>query len=293
MKFVSKALLVLLYTSLSIFVSAADADAEVQNGGPVAIVHRSSGLCVEAKDNNINHGTAIVLSSCGRSNQKWTKIGRGVSRGYVLNSSRLSLDVVDGSVNKHAKIFISRFVEGGLNQQWTYDRISGNLKNVKSGKCLNVPHNRAAAGVQLDQHDCNGSPGLSFDKRPLDGANPAVARAAAAQVGRRAPAPAAKINVPVPQAAPAQVNVARAAPAAANLGARAPVPVSVAPHAPVANNQGARAPVQVPVARNAPVVAQVNGVRAAPAAAAPAHPAASHRAHAHAAKVHKSNQRKN
>jgi hypothetical protein len=48
---------------------------------------------------------------------------------------------------------------GGTNQQWTAQPVSGNvftLHNGMSGLCLDVPNNSATSGLQLDQWTCNG-----------------------------------------------------------------------------------------------------------------------------------------
>ena len=48
---------------------------------------------------------------------------------------------------------------GGANQSWTLQPVSGNVftvHNVNSGKCLDVSGSSTVEGVQLDQRTCDG-----------------------------------------------------------------------------------------------------------------------------------------
>jgi hypothetical protein len=58
---------------------------------------------------------------------------------------------------------------GQTNQQWTYRLIqsgpytnAGNMINVGSGKCLDVPGSSKQEGQQLDIYDCNGTGAQAF-----------------------------------------------------------------------------------------------------------------------------------
>jgi len=123
------------------------------------IIHSFSGLCFDAQQNRIQDGTPVILWRChSGSNQNWMiKINQGRLTFSVSNQNTIRvMDVSEGSSSNGAKIVIWR-LHGGNSQNWFFDSATSSLKNVKSGKCLDVSNNNAFQGLQLQQWECNGS----------------------------------------------------------------------------------------------------------------------------------------
>lgn len=133
----------------------------------VQIVHKPSGLCLDARDGRIADGTKVILWQChGGNNQKWHKTTSGNKNVFALKGPGVSkvMDVEGGSNGNEAKIIIWQ-EHGGDNQKWYFNPSNGTLKSAKSGKCLDVPGNRPGAGVSLQQYDCNGTSAQTFALR--------------------------------------------------------------------------------------------------------------------------------
>lgn len=129
------------------------------------IIHKSSGLCLDAQDAKILDGTKVILWKChGGANQNWMQSssnGGKITFTLKRNGSSKVMDVQGGSKDNGAKIIIWGS-HGGDNQKWYWDGRTGSLKNVKSGKCLDVSDNNASQGLQLQQWTCNGSAAQRF-----------------------------------------------------------------------------------------------------------------------------------
>lgn len=79
---------------------------------------------------------------------------------HVLSNqnSGMAMDVA-GASKAAGALVIQWPGNGGANQEWTLQPVSGNVftvRNANSGLCLDVPGSSATQGVQLDQGTCNG-----------------------------------------------------------------------------------------------------------------------------------------
>jgi len=170
----------------------------------VEIVHKPSGLCLDATGNRIQDGTGVILYTChGGSNQKWHKNITGNKLEFAVKGPGTSkvIDVTGGSNHNGAKIIIWQ-AHGGDNQKWYWNPSNGTLKSAKSGKCLDVPGNRPANLVQVQQYDCNGTTAQVWELRSTGGNAPP--RPTPGQAPRPAPRP---IPRPAPKPTPGDNGV--------------------------------------------------------------------------------------
>jgi hypothetical protein len=68
---------------------------------------------------------------------------------------------VSGASTASGGVVIQWTANGGANQHWTFQPVTGNVFTVRSagsGLCLDVPGSSGTEGVQLDQWTCNGGP---------------------------------------------------------------------------------------------------------------------------------------
>ena len=113
------------------------------------------------------HGTTVTMGwynqwSVDTSAGTWSAGASLPAAGtHVLtnSNSHMVMDVTSASTADGALV-IQWPGNGGANQEWTLQQITGNVFTVRSansGKCLDVPGSVATQGVQLDQWTCNGT----------------------------------------------------------------------------------------------------------------------------------------
>jgi hypothetical protein len=86
------------------------------------------------------------------------------TRVLTNQNSGMAMDVAGASKTAGALV-IQWPANGGANQEWTLQPVSGNVftvHNANSGLCLDVPGSSATEGVQLDQGTCNGRAGQEW-----------------------------------------------------------------------------------------------------------------------------------
>jgi hypothetical protein len=86
------------------------------------------------------------------------------TRVLTNGNSGMVMDVA-GASKASAALIIQWPANGGANQQWTLQPVTGNVftvHNVNSGLCLGVPASSAAEGTQLDQEACDGGAGQQW-----------------------------------------------------------------------------------------------------------------------------------
>ncbi len=84
-------------------------------------------------------------------------------------NSGMAMDVTGASKTAGALV-IQWPANGGANQEWTLQPVTGNVftvHNVNSGMCLDVPGSASTAGVQLDQATCAGGAGQEWAFEPV------------------------------------------------------------------------------------------------------------------------------
>jgi hypothetical protein len=112
------------------------------------------------------HGTTVMMGwynewSLNVSAGPWSAGASLPSAGtHVITNSNsgMALDVA-GASTASGGLIIQWPADGGSNQDWSLDQVSGNvftLVNENSGLCLDVPGSSITEGTQLDQWTCNG-----------------------------------------------------------------------------------------------------------------------------------------
>ena len=136
-----------------------------ERDGIVQIVHKSSGLCLDARGGRLNNGDDVILWPCHNGlNQKWHKRDLGGFKNvFALKNNRVSkvMDVTGSRFNNGAPIIIWD-EHGGSNQKWIWNPSNGSIKSLHANKCIDVPFNRPGNGVRLQQYDCNGTAAQIF-----------------------------------------------------------------------------------------------------------------------------------
>lgn len=118
------------------------------------------------------HGTTVTMGwynqwSLDTSAGTWSASASLPPSGtQVLTSenSGMAMDVAGASTATGALV-IQWPKNGGANQEWTLQPVTGNVftvRNVHSGMCLDVPGSSLSEGVQLDQWTCNGGAGQEW-----------------------------------------------------------------------------------------------------------------------------------
>ncbi len=136
----------------------------------VQIIHKRSGLCLDAEGANIENFTKILLSPCNEGkNQKWYQKIEGNKYEFGLkNNEKYKVIAIEGvSKTNNARLILFES-NGGDNQKWFWDATNGVLKNVNSGKCLDVPLNKANAYIKLSQYDCNNTNAQIFEIKKIN-----------------------------------------------------------------------------------------------------------------------------
>ncbi|MEU7894004.1 RICIN domain-containing protein [Nonomuraea sp. NPDC049152] len=148
--------------------------------GPVTVVSKNSGKCVDARAAGTANGTAVQQYACnGTGAQSWQfqATGGGFHRVNAVSGQTQTWDVTDVSTADGALVQLWAY-GGGDNQQWQPVEEPGgayHFVNRHSGKCLDVPGASTADGVQLQQYTCNGTAAQSFTLSggpPPSGDNP-------------------------------------------------------------------------------------------------------------------------
>ncbi|MGW8724890.1 ricin-type beta-trefoil lectin domain protein [Streptomyces sp. NPDC055808] len=115
---------------------------------PPGVVTGLGGFCLDVANGWTADGTAIQLWTCnGSPAQQYTLQG-----GQMKVSGKCVTAV--GTANKSAVQLVTCGSAQG--QQWTV-KSDGSLQNGQSGKCLDIPDGKAAAGAKLQIYDCNTS----------------------------------------------------------------------------------------------------------------------------------------
>jgi beta-glucanase (GH16 family) len=131
----------------------------------------NSALCADQTSGSTANGTRVQQWFCqGGLNQQWQF--RPTDNGYYnvvpRTASYLTWDVTGGeaATGNGVKVQVWSFGgNGGRNQQWRPEWLGGGRWRFRarhSGRCLDVPGASTAAGVQLQQWDCNGTGAQSF-----------------------------------------------------------------------------------------------------------------------------------
>lgn len=111
------------------------------------------------------HGTTVAMGwynawSLDTSAGTWSASASLPPSGtHVLTNgnSGMAMDVA-GASTANGGLVIQWPANGGANQKWTLQPVTGNIftvHNVNSGLCLDVPGASTAEGIQLDQWTCN------------------------------------------------------------------------------------------------------------------------------------------
>jgi hypothetical protein len=109
------------------------------------------------------HGTVVTLGSYNQwsldpNAGTWQATTVSGTHTLLNGNSGQAMQISSGSTGNGALV-VQSARNGGTNQQWTAQPVSGNvftLHNGMSGLCLDVPNNSATSGLQLDQWTCNG-----------------------------------------------------------------------------------------------------------------------------------------
>jgi GH25 family lysozyme M1 (1,4-beta-N-acetylmuramidase) len=113
--------------------------------------------CLDDPAGKTGNGTPVDLSSCtGKANQNWTVVQDGTIRTGNAKTGGKCLDVVGGSTANGAKLQLYTCGSGDLGQVWEAGT-DGQLMNLKSRKCLDVPVTSAANGTRPVIEPCANS----------------------------------------------------------------------------------------------------------------------------------------
>jgi ricin-type beta-trefoil lectin protein len=115
----------------------------------------NSARCVAFSGGNAMEGAAIVLSNCrsGQS-QAWVLAVDGTLRSPSLLF--LGVSAPSGVAGNGALAQLQRCT-GSNNQKWSYDPVSGALKNALANRCLEPTPMAATGDSRLQVRDCNGA----------------------------------------------------------------------------------------------------------------------------------------
>ncbi|MGV5039029.1 ricin-type beta-trefoil lectin domain protein, partial [Streptomyces sp. NRAIS4] len=123
-----------------------------------------AGKCLDLSGSSTTAGTALQLYSCNGTKAQRFHIAATDSATdphtgalKVLNHCVMPKD---GATANGTAVVIAACT-GAANQQWTATA-THTLKNVSSGKCLDVPNSNTASGTDLQLYTCNGSSAQSW-----------------------------------------------------------------------------------------------------------------------------------
>ncbi len=124
------------------------------------VVNQTSGKCLDAAGWGTSNGTTVQQWACGshQYNQEWQFQSQGNNIYTIVNRNAPGqvLDVTNNGTADFSKIQTWTY-GGGTNQQWT-PVANGSffvIKNVGSGRCLDVSQSSTNNGVQMQIFDCN------------------------------------------------------------------------------------------------------------------------------------------
>ncbi|MEU6380316.1 DddA-like double-stranded DNA deaminase toxin [Streptomyces sp. NPDC046909] len=116
-----------------------------------------SGKCLDLSSSSTTAGTALQLYPCNGTKAQRFRIDPASDSDASTGELKVLKNCVtpkDGGTANGTAVVIAACT-GAANQQWT--ATSGNaLKNVATGKCLDVPASNSAAGTDLQLYTCNG-----------------------------------------------------------------------------------------------------------------------------------------
>lgn len=137
----------------------------------------NSQKCLSNKYGYTSPGVPVIQWSCNQhADQKW--IISPAKNILTIKSASSNLPVTVNGSNDGDKLTQEQFVPQNKNQQWSVEPVKGYsdaffIRNVQSGKCMNVPGNANADDTQLIQYHCgSGSWNEIFTFRNV-GINPA------------------------------------------------------------------------------------------------------------------------
>lgn len=135
------------------------------------VQNQNSSMCVDQAGWGTANGTHVIQWPCHLGyNQQWQF--RPTDSGYYnvvpRTAEYLTWDVTGGAgaTGNGVKVQLWSFGgSGGPNQQWKPESLGGGnwrFRARHSNRCLDVPGSSTAAGVQLQQWNCNGTGAQSF-----------------------------------------------------------------------------------------------------------------------------------
>ena len=128
--------------------------AAAANSGTTGPIRQAGGSakCLDDPSGRTANGTGVDLSSCtGKSSQNWTVVQDG-----TIRTGGKCLDVVGGARTNGAKLQLYTCSSADLAQVWQA-ATDGQLINLKSGKCLDVPVAKAGNGTRPVIEPCANS----------------------------------------------------------------------------------------------------------------------------------------
>jgi Ricin-type beta-trefoil lectin domain len=141
--------------------------------GPVQLVARHSGKCLDVPESSMSAGTQIVQWGCwGGTNQQWLLTASDYTGGQITAvSSRMTLAVADMSASDGAAV-IQHQSANGANEVWQLKPTSDGYYQIvvqHSGKCLDVAGGPDAVqdGALIQQWSCGGSINQQWQLVPL------------------------------------------------------------------------------------------------------------------------------
>ena len=124
------------------------------------VINQTSGKCLDDAGWSTSNGSTVQQWACGSQqyNQEWQFQSQGNNIYTIVNRNAPGqvLDVTNNGTADFSKIQTWTY-GGGTNQQWT-PVANGSffvIKNVGSGRCLDVSQSSTSNGVQMQIFDCN------------------------------------------------------------------------------------------------------------------------------------------
>ncbi|CAI0915377.1 TPA: RICIN domain-containing protein [Serratia marcescens] len=137
----------------------------------------NSQKCISNQNGSVSPGVPVIQWPCNqRPDQKWTITP--AKNTLIIKSASSNLPITVNGYNDGDKLTQEKFITKNKNQQWSVEPVKGYsdaffIKNVQSGKCMNVPGSSNADDTQLIQYHCgSGSWNEIFTFRNV-GINPA------------------------------------------------------------------------------------------------------------------------
>lgn len=109
---------------------------------------------------------SVILWECHNgANQNWlySKDFNGYITFSLKYGGTTTVMDVPGGIKENGTKIIMWTKNNGNNQKWIWDSEHNAIKNVYTGKCLDVHNNSGYGGLQLQQLDCHGGDAQKFD----------------------------------------------------------------------------------------------------------------------------------